>query len=134
MYYYHFVLFYSDPSIFIKGQKGFEIAISPHEGSASFIVCVYTTSKVRLFDVVNEDLDNLYSISVILLTYPVFEVVASYRVEIHEVDEEIRNYTIHVVNEDNRSVTQSIRVFKARGKYQKTFIVPALVLYTHLKV
>lgn len=113
-----FSLSNADPTIIIEGQDGFQITYPPNESGGLFFVNVYTTSELKSFDVVNNDELTSFKISVIFYSYPMFQVVAKYQVKIPKVPRGVtQNYTIHVVNEDNRAASQKIQILMADSKW-----------------
>lgn len=77
---------------------------------------MYTTSEIESFDVVSNDWEGS-PVAVLFRSYPTFEVVAKYEVQMSlPEDGEARTHTIHVKNQDERVAIQEITVMKAESK------------------
>ena len=86
--------------------------------SGTFIVKIYTTSEVESLDVVNNNRRDA-EVTVILHSYPKFEVVATFEVTVRLPNEEKRGgeqYTIHVQNEEKKASVEGIHIVKAERK------------------
>ena len=105
----------AEPSVFIEGQDGFLLTYPPNMDRGTFMVNVYTTSKVVTFDVVNAD-EISSDIYTIFRSYNDYEVVAKYEVGVSQLRFHRRNYSIHVANSDGLSRTQRIQILKATSE------------------
>ncbi len=107
-----------DPGIFLEGEEeGFEKIFSPYETSGEFIVDIYTIYPITSFEITKDGGHNS-EITTTFLSYTEFQIVAKYLVEIPVLDNTLDGiYTISVVNMNEKTKEQKIRLIRAQGKF-----------------
>ncbi len=118
----------TETSMSIEGQDDFLITYPANVDSGSFVVNVYTTSKIMTFEVVDDD-EISGDIYTIFRSYHAYEVVAKYEVGIAPLRFYKRNYIIHATNMEGKFRTQKIQLLKADSKERHVVQFVSVCLY-----
>lgn len=108
--------FIIEPKIFLDGQSSLVKHFAPNRTRGNFIVNIYTTTPLSSFEIrkpSGEPTEFLFA----LISYPTFEILAKYQVDLPQLDSEISGqYVISVTNEEGGMESQRITIIKAQSE------------------